>query len=88
MDDATSAVDPMVEQQILRGLGEHVGGVSVVLVAYRTASIAMADSVLHLERGQVVDRGTHAELLTRDAGYRQIVTAYQVQRQEREGEGE
>ncbi|MGC0274717.1 ABC transporter ATP-binding protein [Pseudactinotalea sp. Z1739] len=88
MDDATSAVDPMVEQQILRGLGERVGGVSVVLVAYRTASIAMADSVLHLERGQVVDRGTHAELLTRDAGYRQIVTAYQVQRQEREGEGE
>lgn len=86
MDDATSAVDPMVEQQILRGLGEHVGGVSVVLVAYRTASIAMADSVLHLEGGRVVDQGTHRDLLDRDPGYRRIVTAYQVQRDQRRGQ--
>mgnify|MGYP001226904153 CR=1 FL=1 len=82
MDDATSAVDPVVEQQILRGLGEHVGGVTVVLVAYRTASIAMATQVLHLEGGRVVDRGTHRELLARDPGYRDIVTAYQVQREQ------
>lgn len=88
LDDATSAVDPGVEQQILLGLGEHVGGVSVVMVAYRTASIAMASSVLHLEGGRVVDQGTHDELLARDAGYRQIVTAYQVQRDEgRDGGG-
>jgi len=82
MDDATSAVDPVVEQQILRGLGEHVGGVTVVLVAYRTASIAMATQVMHLEGGRVVDRGTHQELLARDPGYREIVTAYQVQREQ------
>lgn len=76
MDDATSAVDPEVEQQILRGLSEHVGGVSVLLVAYRTATIALADRVVHLRGGRVAGTGTHAELITSDPGYAQIVTAY------------
>ena len=84
LDDATSAVDPLVEQQILAGLREQVGDVTVILVAYRTATIALASSVLHLERGLVVDQGTHPELLARDLGYRHLVTAYQRGRAERE----
>lgn len=81
MDDATSAVDPVVEQDILARLRRYAGGVSVVLVAYRSATIMLADSVLHLDGGRVVDHGRHEDLLARDAGYRRLVTTYRRQRQ-------
>ncbi|WP_338142426.1 ABC transporter ATP-binding protein [Georgenia faecalis] len=87
LDDATSAVDPVVEQQILAGLGDRTGSdtsVSVLLVAYRTATIALADQIVHLDRGRVVDAGTHAELLARDPGYADLATAYERRTAERE----
>ncbi|NTW38448.1 MAG: ABC transporter ATP-binding protein [Cellulomonadaceae bacterium] len=80
LDDATSAVDPRVEQQILTGLRGALGPAgspTVVLVAYRMSSVMLADEVVHLDGGHVVDRGTHEELLERDAGYRELATAYQ-----------
>lgn len=46
------------------------------MVAYRMASVALADTVVHLDHGRVVDVGTHEELVRRDAGYRDIATAY------------
>ncbi len=77
LDDATSAVDPVVEQEILTGLGATRGsGMSVLVVAYRTATIALADEVVHLDRGRVVDVGTHDELMARDPGYVELVTSY------------
>lgn len=84
MDDATSAVDPEVEQSILANLRRQ--RCTVVLVAYRNATIALADQVLHLDGGRVVDIGTHAELTSRDPGYAAIVTAYADQRAERDAE--
>lgn len=87
LDDATSAVDPVVEQQILAGLGAATrGGPSVLLVAYRTSTIALADEIVHLDGGAVVDTGTHAELLARDTGYHELVTAYATRTAEREAE--
>ena len=85
MDDATSAVDPLVEQDILARLRSYAGGVTVVLVAYRSATIMLADSVLHLDGGRVIDHGPHTELLDRDTGYRRLVTTY---RRRRQGAGE
>ncbi len=84
LDDATSAVDPRVEQEILAGLaGRRTAdgrrATTVVMVAYRMSSVALADVVVHLEGGRVVDVGTHAELLARDPGYRELATAYEVQ---------
>src|SRR5690625_3741464 len=84
MDDATSAVDPLVEQDILARLRRYAGGLTVVLIAYRTATIMLADSVLHLDSGRVVDHGPHTELLARDAGYRRLVTTYQREREARD----
>lgn len=77
LDDATSAVDPQVEQLILRGLKADAGGPTVLLVAYRLASILLADRVIHVDRGRVIDAGTHAEVLGRDVGYRELVHAYE-----------
>jgi ATP-binding cassette, subfamily B, bacterial len=51
--------------------------VSVVVVAYRKATIALADEVVYVERGRVAAKGTHADLLTREPGYRELVTAYE-----------
>ncbi len=78
LDDATSAVDPEVEQAVLAGLRREsaAGGPTTLVVAYRKATIALADEVLFLEGGRVVDRGTHAELAARSAAYRDIVDAY------------
>jgi ABC-type multidrug transport system fused ATPase/permease subunit len=80
LDDATSAVDPQVEARILHGLRDsqaHDGGSTVVVVAYRKATIALADEVVYLEHGRVVDRGPHAELVERSEGYRDLVNAYE-----------
>src|SRR5690606_18706334 len=95
LDDATSAVDPRVEQEILRGLaaatdeasdGRDPQGTTVVMVAYRMSSVALADRVVHVEGGRVVDVGTHDELMARDAGYRALATAYEVETERREKE--
>ena len=81
LDDCTSAVDPSVEAAILDGLREQGGDRSVppatvVVIAYRKATVALADEVLFLENGAVAARGTHEELLERSAGYRELITAY------------
>lgn len=80
LDDATSAVDPRVEQEILAGFRRAGGaGSTVVMVAYRMASVLLADEIVHLDAGTVADRGTHAELLERDPGYRELALAYQAE---------
>lgn len=78
LDDATSAVDPAVETAILRGLGEL--DTTVVLVAYRRSSIALADEVVYVEGGRAVGRGQHEELYATIAGYRSLIDAYDVGR--------
>lgn len=79
LDDATSAVDPRVEQQILGGMRAGWGpgtGPTVLLVAYRMSSVLLADEVVHLAGGRIVDRGPHADLIARDPGYAELATAY------------
>jgi ATP-binding cassette, subfamily B, bacterial len=83
LDDATSSVDPQVEARILAGLRDVAAPSTVVVVAYRMATIGLADEVVYIEHGRVLDRGTHAELLERCEGYRQLVTAYERAEAER-----
>lgn len=85
LDDATSAVDPSVERAILTRLRDAREGMTVLVVAYRMATIALADQVAHLEDGRVTAVGDHAELMASVPGYRQVVGAYaddHAQRQE------
>ena len=84
LDDATSAVDPAVEQAILAGLREASAGMTVLVVAYRMATIMLADQVVYLEHGRVVDRGSHEELVGRCQGYADLVSAYAREAADRE----
>ncbi len=79
MDDATSALDPDVEQRILKQLAARTAtgtGPTVLVIAYRKATIALADEVLFMHEGRIADRGRHRELVERSALYRDLVDAY------------
>ena len=90
LDDCTASVDPQVEAAILGGLrdaaGEGTLASTVLVVAYRKATIALADEVVYVEHGRVVDRGPHGELVERCEGYRDLITAYERDHEERDGE--
>jgi ATP-binding cassette, subfamily B, bacterial len=88
MDDATSAVDPEVEARILAALRSGAEDATVLVVAYRKATIALADEVVHLQDGRIVDQGTHGELLARNAAYADLVNAYEQEQPDGETDAE
>jgi ATP-binding cassette subfamily B protein len=79
LDDATSAVDPEVEARILEAMRRRGGDSTLLLIAYRKATIGLADEVLFLEGGRIADRGTHRELLARNPAYATLVNAYETE---------
>jgi ABC-type multidrug transport system fused ATPase/permease subunit len=90
LDDCTASVDPQVEAAILGGLRDAAAdgdlASTVLVVAYRKATIALADEVVYLEQGRILDQGTHLELLERCDGYRDLITAYERDHAQREAE--
>lgn len=77
LDDATSAVDPSVEAEILRSLKSAALPSTIVVVAYRPASIRLADEVVFIDNRTVVAHGTHSQLLQQEPGYARLVQAYE-----------
>jgi ATP-binding cassette subfamily B protein len=73
LDDATSAVDATKEHEIRGALAEVMAGRTTLVIAHRPATIALADRVALVERGRVVEQGTHAELLARSPRYRDLL---------------
>ena len=72
LDDSTSSVDVGTEFEIQRALEDVVRDRTTLVIAHRLSTVRKADLVLVMERGEVVERGTHAELLARDGFYRRI----------------
>jgi ABC-type multidrug transport system fused ATPase/permease subunit len=72
LDDATSSVDARTEAAIKAGLREAMAGRTTFIVAHRLSTISLADEVVVLDRGRIVDRGTHEELLAGCGFYREI----------------
>jgi ATP-binding cassette subfamily B protein len=72
LDDATASVDAATEAKIRIGLREAMRGRTTVIIAHRLSTIALADEIVVLEEGRIVQRGTHDELVETSAVYREI----------------
>jgi len=69
LDDALSSVDTYTEERILTQLAEIMKGRTSILISHRVSTVRAADLIVVLENGEIVERGTHAELLIRGGYY-------------------
>jgi ATP-binding cassette subfamily B multidrug efflux pump len=83
LDDATASVDMETEHEIQVGLRNLMKGRTTFIIAHRLSSLKHADEILVLEHGEVVERGTHEQLLASGGVYRSI---YEIQFKDREQE--
>jgi ABC-type multidrug transport system fused ATPase/permease subunit len=72
LDDATSSVDATTEEAIKSGLGEVMAGRTTFIIAHRLSTVSLADEVVVMDGGKIVDRGTHEELMQGCGFYREI----------------
>ena len=82
LDDTTSALDPKTESNVIGGLRGISTGHTLLIVASRPSTIALADEVLFMADGRIVDRGTHESLLKKSEHYRLLISAFEHDRKE------
>jgi len=81
MDEATSSVDTATEKQIQQALDRLMEGRTSFVIAHRLSTITNADKIVVLDQGQIVERGTHKELLARQGQYYHLYTMQWTQSQ-------
>ena len=72
LDDSTSSVDMATEYRLQQALDEVIRGRTTFVIAHRLSTVRRADLILALDDGEIVERGTHEELLERNGFYRSI----------------
>ena len=72
LDDSTSSVDANTEDQIRKAMEEVMRGRTTLIIAHRLSTVHRADEIVVLDKGEIVERGAHAELLALGGKYREI----------------
>jgi len=76
LDEATSAVDPATEVRLARALEGVTRGRTAVSIAHRLSTAEAADEILVFDRGRIVQRGPHAELIRRPGVYADLYASW------------
>jgi ATP-binding cassette subfamily B protein len=82
LDDTTSALDPKTESNVISSLRGISTGRTLLIVASRPSTIALADEVLFMADGRIVDQGTHQFLLEKSEPYRLLISAFEHDRKD------
>jgi len=72
LDDAFSSVDAETEEGILRELKRYMAGRTILLISHRISTIREADLIIYLRDGEIIERGTHEQLLARRGVYYEL----------------
>ncbi|HOH82487.1 MAG TPA: ABC transporter ATP-binding protein [Candidatus Syntrophosphaera thermopropionivorans] len=78
MDEATASVDPQTEARIQHSMERVFANKTVVVVAHRLTTILDADEILFFDKGRIIHRGTHQQLLNESSEYRKLVTLQMI----------
>ena len=73
LDEATSALDAKTEYDVVRAIRDR--GITCIVIAHRLSTIRSADEIIVMEKGVIVDRGTHNELMEKSRLYQELVTS-------------
>jgi ATP-binding cassette subfamily B protein len=75
-DDATAAIDALTEHQVRMALRQVTEHKAVIIIAHRLSSLTHADEIIVLDKGCVIERGSHTELIAQGGAYAEL---YQLQ---------
>ncbi len=73
LDKATANVDPENEKELMEAISELTQKKIVIIIAHRLKTVRHADQILLVDKGQIVQRGTHDELMKQDGIYRRFI---------------
>jgi ATP-binding cassette subfamily B protein len=76
LDEATASIDPFTEVQIQEALALLLRGRTSIVIAHRLSTVKAADRILVLQKGRIIEQGSHDELLTQGGHYAELYNTY------------